>query len=159
MFEGLKKNVEEFKERTNKYFEEHPQVKKGLVITGKVCAVAGVGFLGYKVVKNHIKANELQKQINDMRAQNLVDALKETTVNSDQLAIDDHSFDMIFVDRENGTKFIAEDSCLGSYVNDIMDVMMDTDRISFKVEEAVNDAVGEVVSDAVQEVIENAGEV
>lgn len=155
MFEELKKNVEEFKERTDKYFEEHPKVKKGLIITAKVGAVAGVGFLGYKVVKNRIEINKLQKQINDKAVQDLCDALKETTVNPGQLAIDDHSFDMIFVDRENGTKFIAEDSCLGSYVND----MMDMDGMSFKVEEAVNDAVGEVVSDAVQEVIENAGEV
>ena len=151
MFEGLKKNVEEFKERTDKYFEEHPNVKKGLIITAKVGAVAGVGFLGYKVVKNRIEINKLQKQINDKAVQDLCDALKETTVNPGQLAIDDHSFDMIFVDRENGTKFIAEDSCLGSYVND----MMDMDGMSFKVEEAVNDAVGEAVSDAVQEVIEN----
>lgn len=151
MFEELKKNVEEFKERTDKYFEEHPKIKKGLIITAKVGAVAGVGFLGYKVIKNHIEVNKLQKQINDKAVQDLCDTLKETTVDPGRLAIDDHSFDMIFVDRENGTKFIAEDSCLGSYVND----MMDMDGMSFKVEEAVNDTVGEAVSDAVQEVIEN----
>jgi hypothetical protein len=117
---------EKTKEKVNNYFEEHPKVKKGLIVTAKVSAVAGAIFIGYKIGKSQNDISKLNFQPLPEVPENpvspeLVETFKEKITNP--LAPDDHTFDVIFQDTETGTKYISKHYCLGSYVNDCLDGM------------------------------------
>ena len=155
---------EKTKEKVNNYFEEHPKVKKVIVTTAKVSAVAGAIFGGYKIGRkleriefNKLfralaangqlipKAEKLPDEVPEgISIKNLSDGpIKIAVTKSPILAHDDHTFDVTFTDLTDGTKFISKDYCYGSYVNDCLDGM------SYIVEEATEKAaeVAETVTE------------
>lgn len=143
---------EKTKEKLNNYFEEHPVAKKMIITTAKVSAVAGAVFIGYKIGKSRNDISKLDfKPLPEIPenpiSPELVETFKKKIMNP--LAPDDHTFDVTFTDVTDGTKFIAKDYCLGSYVNDCLDGM-DMDYVVEKATEKAAEVV-EAVAETVTE--------
>lgn len=143
-------------EKTKKYFEEHPEVKKGLIIASKVAGAMAFGFAAYKVGKSvGSKKTASLPEIQESKPYvPEIETLTNTLVNEplpkygmsirdlrDDIPIvpDKHSYDMSFKDLTTGDVYTAKDSCLGYYVNDVLGSFADT-QIEISVEKALQDA-------------------
>ena len=124
------------KEKVNNYFDEHPNVKKGLKIGAGVIVAAGAGYGCYKLgVKT--EAKRISDQNFKEKGEKILQAINETVSDEPEkpvfplrkdipLVEDKHTFDMMFRDVTTGTKYTAKESCYGYYVNDMLQSFSDT---------------------------------
>lgn len=128
--------ITELKNKVTTYLDEHPGIKKGLKIGFALLGAGVTAYAGYKIGTSSSKKNE-------------VPLIPDTPMNNDPIPLnndpiplpgevftsnrkdiplveDKHSFDMTFTDLTTGDKYIAKDSCLGYYVNDVLGSFEDT---------------------------------
>lgn len=123
----------ELKNKVTTYLDEHPGIKKGLKIGFALLGVGVTAYAGYKIgeVSNKVSVPEVPKDPDTM-FRPITDPLPLAgdIWTSDRhdipLVEDKHSFDMTFTDLTTGDKYIAKDSCLGYYVNDVLGSFEDT---------------------------------
>lgn len=128
--------LNKLREKVNNYFDEHPNVKKGLKIGAGVIVAAGAGYGCYKLGMK-TEAKRISDQNFKEKGEKILQAINETVSDEPEkpvfplrkdipLVEDKHLFDMAFRDVTTGTKYTAKESCYGYYVNDMLQSFSDT---------------------------------
>ena len=118
----------EIKAKIDKYFEEHPNVKKGLKIAGSLALTGASLYAGYKlgeIAKEH-RSNDIYVP-SEPAAPETPALPKPTSWGLDIPKVpNDETFDMIFRNSKTGEIVGVGDCCLGSYVNDTLPTFEDS---------------------------------
>lgn len=171
----------EIKAKIDKYFEEHPNVKKGLKIAGSLALTGASLYAGYKlgaIAKEH-RSNDIyvpsepaapavtMKPEVDPKLLCVEDPSEfpQIPTRTDIPTVDNNEvFDMIFRNPKTGEVVGIEEGCYGQYVNDMMGSFEDTDLGVLKgyipkisTVEDLN-SIKDYVDDALKNTLENKGE-
>lgn len=168
--------IMEIKAKIDKYFEEHPNVKKGLKIAGSLALTGASLYAGYKlgaIAKEH-RSNDIyvpsEPAAPEIPTKPETPALpKPTSWGLDIPTVpNDETFDMIFRNSKTGEIVGVGDCCLGSYVNDTLPMFEDSNfpivkgiipvkDISTKEElDAFNERLNECLNEINEEVIKES---
>lgn len=129
----------EYKNKITTYLDKHPGVKKGLKIGFALLGTGVSAYAGYKIGTSGSKKDEVplipekddydklveklgtpdfQKAFEEQCQKDYKDALIKDAISQ---VVDDHTFDMTFIDNKTGQKVIIPESAMGSYVKDMIE--------------------------------------